>query len=260
MSFLKISDPKKRDKIVNDFLKIKKNIQINSLVDRVDDLDSRREYEKIFKPITEKQEKTTEEIKKIEPLAIEAKQEPLAKPLAIEYTKSTNLGPIAIEYMRKFLDKEGVDKVFGIHNKDGQFFIGDKHIILENDDIIIDGERYNGTKGLWELIVSNDPKNFEDEDYHDYVRLLMKTNAMKQPGTNKPKSSKGKKYNQLIKPIWEKQKQITGSGLIDRFDLLMSSKNAGNTGVKNEMISILKKLLNENIINSDEYKILRLKC
>ena len=102
MSFLKISDPKKRDKIVNDFLKIKRNIQINSLVDRVDDLDSRREYEKIFKPITEKQEKTTEEIKKIEPLAI--KEEP--KPLAIEDIKTTKLGPVATFYMGQFAKKK----------------------------------------------------------------------------------------------------------------------------------------------------------
>ena len=70
----------------------------------------------------------------------------------------------------------------------------------------------------------------------------------------------GNKYIKFIKPIRDQQKEIEGSGLIDRFDLLMSSKNAGNTGVKNEMISILNKLLNEKIIDSNEYKILRLKC
>ena len=38
MSFLKITDPKKRDFIVIDFLKTRKNIQENRLSERVDDL------------------------------------------------------------------------------------------------------------------------------------------------------------------------------------------------------------------------------
>ena len=38
MSFLKITDPKKRDFIVNEFLKTRQNIQQNLLSERVDDL------------------------------------------------------------------------------------------------------------------------------------------------------------------------------------------------------------------------------
>ena len=256
MSFLKITDSAKRDQIVNEYLKTKRNIQMNSLVDKVGDIETRRGYEKIFKPITESQKEIKDEIKNTPILAIEEKP----KQLAIEESKPTNLGSIATEYMSKFADKEGVDKIFGIYNKDNRFFIGDKPIEFDHDDIIIDQSRFKGTLGLWELIVSKDPIIFDDEDYHDYVRLLTKTNAMKQPNSNKPKSSKSKKYKQIIKPIWDAQRQLMGSGLIDRFDLLMSSKQAGNTGVKNEMISILKELLNQNVIDSDEYKILHSKC
>ena len=42
MSFLKIKDPKKRDLIVEEFLKTKRNIQDNFLSDRLGDITTQR--------------------------------------------------------------------------------------------------------------------------------------------------------------------------------------------------------------------------
>ena len=44
------------------------------------------------------------------------------------------------------------------------------------------------------------------------------------------------------------------NALIDRFDLLFSSKKAGHTGVKNEIVSILDELKRQKVINVNEYK------
>ena len=44
------------------------------------------------------------------------------------------------------------------------------------------------------------------------------------------------------------------NALIDRFDLLFSSKKAGHTGVRNEIISILDELKRQKVININEYK------
>ena len=44
------------------------------------------------------------------------------------------------------------------------------------------------------------------------------------------------------------------NSLIDRFDLLFSSKKAGHTGVRNEIISILDELKRQGVININEYK------
>ena len=62
----------------------------------------------------------------------------------------------------------------------------------------------------------------------------------------------------------ERPTEETGSGLkilpsdpnalIDRFDLLFSSKKAGHTGVRNEIISILDELKRQGVININEYK------
>ena len=55
MSFLKITDPKKRDFIVNEFLKTRQNIQRNFLSERVGDLSTQYELSKLFKPVTDMQ-------------------------------------------------------------------------------------------------------------------------------------------------------------------------------------------------------------
>ena len=52
MSFPKITDPKKRDFIVNEFLMTRKNIQQNFLSERVGDSSAQHELSKIFKPVT----------------------------------------------------------------------------------------------------------------------------------------------------------------------------------------------------------------
>ena len=44
------------------------------------------------------------------------------------------------------------------------------------------------------------------------------------------------------------------NALIDRFDLLFSSKKDGHTGVRNEIISILDELKRQKVINVNEYK------
>ena len=44
------------------------------------------------------------------------------------------------------------------------------------------------------------------------------------------------------------------NALIDRFDLLFSSKKAGHTGVRNEIVAILDELKRQGVINVQDYK------
>ena len=55
MSFLKITDPKKRDFIVNEFLETRQNIQQNFLSERVGVSSTQHELSKLFKPVTDMQ-------------------------------------------------------------------------------------------------------------------------------------------------------------------------------------------------------------
>ena len=52
------------------------------------------------------------------------------------------------------------DKYFDIqHVGDNRYEMGTKAVeIDENSDIIVDGVKYDGTTGLWALVMMNDPQ------------------------------------------------------------------------------------------------------
>ena len=62
MSFLKISDPVKRDQTVKEYLELKKNIRDNLLSERTGEQQLQTELTKFYRPITETQKATTRDI------------------------------------------------------------------------------------------------------------------------------------------------------------------------------------------------------
>ena len=62
MSFLKITDPKKRDFIDHEFRKTRQDIRHNFLSERVGDLSIHYELSKLFKPVTDMQKDLKEGI------------------------------------------------------------------------------------------------------------------------------------------------------------------------------------------------------
>ena len=62
MSFLKITDPTKRDQTVKEYLELKKNIRKNLLSERAGEQQLQTELTKFYRPITESQKATTKEI------------------------------------------------------------------------------------------------------------------------------------------------------------------------------------------------------
>ena len=69
-----------------------------------------------------------------------------------EYEEDESIGAIA----RKYLNKPDTDKTFGVRKIGKHHYIGNKHVIIKDDDIIIKegGDSFLGTAGLWGLITS----------------------------------------------------------------------------------------------------------
>ena len=299
MSFIKVKDPRKREELIRDFIETRKRIKDNFVAKKVGEIEYQTGLTKLFKPVTETQKATAKEITEAQkataekiasellPIreSIERLPEAISFPAypALEMTKEelTNLGPIATNALMGLASKKGVDRVFGLKVENKDFKIGDKKIKIKDDNIIIDGVECKGTPGLWELIMSNDPQNFTEEDFHNYGELLINTNAIPQEkNPNKPRSSTSPKWAKIVRPIWgevKKRKRLdpieeeddpqpstSGTGLkilpsdpnalIDRFDLLFSSKKARHTGVRNEIVSILDELKRQGVIKTNEYK------
>lgn len=185
----------------------------------------------------------------------------MPKQLAIEspLTNFDTLGPIAGKYLKKYFNKTSCD----IYERNNKFFIGNKEAKIDNDDIIIDEKKYKGTSGLWELLTNNIPKDYSQDDLTNYGNILHSTNAMYRnfdSTQNNPRSSNSYKWKNIVGDIWKTRpltiKEISDdpNELIKRFKILLSSKESGNTGVNDEMISIVNKL--KNNLSPEEYKIM----
>ena len=211
---------------------------------------------------------------------------------SIEFKASdiVNFGPLAVDALLKAFTEKNIDRFYGIYAENGKFKIGDKFITIEDNNIKVEDKIFVGTPGFWELITSKNPnpEYYTEEDLSKYQQLVILTNAAyrnNNPNQNYPKQSKGNKWKKIIKPVWlaiqeqkdeeeykefeepedgDPQPGTSGSGLkilpsdpnalIDRFDLLFSSKKAGHTGVRNEIVAILDELKRQGVINVQDYK------
>ena len=86
---------------------------------------------------------------------------------------------IAEQYLRKFDTVSGADKTFGLRDKDGRFYIGNKEAKINENDIIVGNKEYTGTPGLWELTVASAPDDniFTNGVYDNYAEIMQSTNA-----------------------------------------------------------------------------------
>ena len=282
---------------MSEFLETKRNIQGQQLEERMGEQDALSALTKQFKPITDAQSKmTTGILKELVPLqqssseqttllkdlprALKAAIPPLPSILGdlsgeAELASLSDdeppemLGKIAESYLRKFATKDA-DKIYSIYDKSGSFFIGDAKVGVIDNNIIVGDKEYQGTPGLWELIVMNKPDNeiYTLEDYENYAEIMINSNALRQghKKDGRPKSSRGWKWNNLLKDIWSEKGQF-GKGLphtivlpsdpnvlLERLDLLLASKAAGNTGVRNEIVSICDELKRQNVLDTNTYK------
>ena len=278
MSFLKISDPLKRDAIVKEYLELKKKIRSNFLSERIGEQQLQTDLSKFYRPITETQKATTREITEglkpikeaIQTIVEEEEEEE-------EHEEDRELvGDIAYYY----LNIPNPDKDFGISKKGKDHFIGKEHVIIKDNNIFLPklGEEFIGTDGLWELLTSKNPQNFTDEDYDMYEDLMIMTNALHRDNDENNPHPKGNhkshKWVNIIRPIWyrkksriifpKKKEEYEGEGvvvipsdpnaLLERLDLLLASQEAGHTGVRNELVSICDELKRQGVLDMKAYK------
>ena len=290
MSFLKISDPAKRDAIVKEYLELKKNIRDNLLRERTGDLELQTDLSKFYRPITETQKATAREITEgLKPIREGIEKLPQAMQPIGEATGEApeeekeeeepeaspeHLGDIAYNYLHK-KDPYPRDTTFGIYvGKDGYYHMGkqinkknEKILTIAYKNIIVDGEKFRGTPGLWELIMENNPRNYTREDKDEYRRLLIKANVLHRnfdPKNPNPRSSISEKWVNILSPIWHNREKYEGTGvvvipsdpnaLLERLDLLLASQEAGHTGVGNELVSICDELKRQGVLDTKTYK------
>lgn len=178
-------------------------------------------------------------------------------------------------------DTEGeYDLATGVHfdSVTNNFKIGNSILEIDGRDIVINGIRYKGTGGLYELIFKARPEGYSSEDQDRYRAILKQTSVHRRDfdSQKQVKGSKSYKYVNIIRPLTLSRAsstsgRIEGSGhlgekliyserpyqyvfyddvneIINRLRLLMTSKNVGHTGHENEIASIIEELREANVI------------
>ena len=140
-------------------------------------------------------------------------------------------------------------------------------LTIAYNNIVVKDEKFTGTKGLWALIMEDNPRGYTEEDKKEYGRLLIKTNALHKdfnPNNPRPRASDSYKWEEILGHIWHNRGKYVGKGvvvipsdpnaLLERLDLLFASQEAGHTGVGNELVSICDELKRQGVLDTKAYK------
>ena len=339
MSFIKVTDPRKREELIKDFIQTRKRIKDNFIARKVGESEYQTGLTKLFKPVTETQKATAKEITEAQKTATkgitEAQKETTKELIKRLRPIEDNDAPPPYEF--PFADEYEVP---GEYNEPGKeiiekteegYKIGRAFINLDKDNknvLTFDGEIFTDSNKIYDILTNkNTNVIWDDLNKEEKLKLgvlIINSGAIQKDQNNSPNKLGGNtKWNNIYSHIWfnrplymdysdlneelikdafqlykkphkkttsetkEKIKEIlniedvkfdkrryktpkerpteeTGSGLkilpsdpnalIDRFDLLFSSKKAGHTGVRNEIISILDELKRQGVINVNEYK------
>ena len=78
---------------------------------------------------------------------------------------------------------------------------------MKENNCIIVSKKYEGTPGLWELIVSSEPddKIYTLGDYDNYAEIMVKCTALYRnhdDNEKRPKANRSWKWKHILKSIW----------------------------------------------------------
>ncbi|KAL4153613.1 hypothetical protein QTP88_001446 [Uroleucon formosanum] len=167
--------------------------------------------------------------------------------------------------------KPVLDKIYGpVKLSDGVFRLGDKELQFFDNVIHVEGDTrtYPVTRGIVDLLFLKSPESekYTKADLNTYKSILIQTSVHKTSDGLRIRKSKGRKSGLISNLFSRKSNIIKGAGismrlqkynitywndpneLLERLRLLYSSLAAGNTGVRNEIISICEELVEAKIL------------
>ena len=281
MSFLNITNPKERDEIVAKYLATVQRLKQRNMKERARDFLAHEAIEQSLEPVTRTTEASTNAItKELLPIkegiqkmnaslmqnvqrvpTVKQKKEKVEE---FEATQSNAFQKITTQ--ASAID---IDPYFSIiENEKGDYQMGNTLVeITEDDDIEVDGVKFNGTTGLWSLIMFKKPKEdtYLNEDLEQYQRLVEMTNVMSYPN-NVRKNSHLKatyKWKKIFPRFGDVLHEGSGikflpadiNGLQTKLAYLLGEFQAGNTAAtRNEIVSISDELLRRKNISQSEYR------
>ena len=237
MSYYKITDPAKRDKLVEEYLSREKRVRKTLRDEQLQRIGAEKGVSEFFKPVTDSQTrltdlqaKTLSAIEEQRPLlegALDISKQALEP---VRYTStpwetrtksrlaydddeteyhSADDSTINLSVAAQHALTRAVDGgAFGMKGSNDHFKIGDKEVKIGSNTIKVGDKEYKGTHGLYNLLTQKKIKSLEpytEEDKKAYSEILLDSGAIwgnNHPG--KPASSRSVKYKNVVGPLYEK--------------------------------------------------------
>ncbi|CAP20728.1 Protein CBG24021 [Caenorhabditis briggsae] len=233
VSVVEIYDPKKRNDIVQGFLKNRKEHKIKNLQER-SDLEHIEDHRiDVFKPILESNKKLQEEIideknKIVETLnnfkvptqlsiapskttAPSTSKLPILQKKSLDTiqketpslpSSSSNLvvSNLIVSYLQDGSDRSNAGYSIKFNKDEKKYTIGNKGITFDQNILKVNNEEYTATEGLMELLIKKSPdlKKIQSDDISNYQKILFCSNALYQGFDNT-----SKKYNSDSSDKWK---------------------------------------------------------
>ena len=307
--FVNITDPKKREETIHAYLATVKRLQHRDNDERAKDLGRREDLNKKFEPIitstgqsakavTKELLPIQEELKTLNARLQETTDEMKKAMGSVEkkpLQRQQRQRNVLEQYLHKYGGTNVLDKYFRIQRiADNQYEMGTKDVdIDENSNVIVDGVKYDGTGGLWSLIMLNEPHSYTPQDLFMYKGLVYQTNVMNHPHNvvlGRSRYKQTNKWKNVLSRLEDvdsdmsedslqhdyddndgiKSEETTlanhGSGiqflpgdikgLQTKLNYLLAEYRAGNRSslIRKEIVSILDELLRRKRISRKEYR------
>ena len=294
MAFIDITDPTKREQIVQDYMNTKSYLQQKYENEKAIGLQQKIEFEKQYEPLISATKDSASKITTELKMKRSMSEKGLWKP---EFAKS------AIDYYLTTFPPKNRDKYYGIQKKGDKYVMGNAFVNVDkNSNITVAGVEYGNSPGLWQLIMLNKPikKDYSQKDADNYEDLVEATQVIFHPQvtSKNDRPTTTTKYTEILhdlkasyvpeqetqegetegtdyeSTVEEEEETEQGGmgikylpsdkkGLTDRLRLLLAERQAGNNvSTTPEIVAILDALLQMGEINRTQYNTLckTLKC
>ena len=231
MSFLKITDPSKREAMIKDYIETRKRIKRNLITEKTGEMELQTDLSKFYRPITETQKATAKEIteglipikelleKLIDP------PPPYEAPFAGEYTVP---GEEKID-SRRLPDY--------IKKTEKGYKLGDMFIDFdeENENVLFsDGKIYSDSPKIYDILTNKETyvkwDDLNKEEKQKLAVLILRSKAIQKNVKNAPKIIGGtKKWDTLYSHI-----------CFNRFSYMLKEVNK-NEELRSDAVKLLKR-------------------
>ena len=284
--FVEIYDPKKRNEIIEENLRLRKKLQNKYEEQENTQNETEQDRLELFKPIIDSNQKLQNELiedrnKIIETLnsfnQLKIEDKPAEKKLAIEAPSDSRkhdlrelkVSNLIANYLQDLTNRSNAGYSLKYDSENSCYTIGNKVVEIDSNNFKIADKNYNATKGLLELLLKKSP-NFtviSDSDKQLYKQILDDSRAIYQGfdlKTKRMNSDCTEKWNFIKNELFAPPK--TGSSLnveflpsdanslVEMLQLSIASYQAGNKNECNKINCILDELVKIKTIKKWQLK------